>query len=325
MKLKLISAVVTVLAALVLNPGSAAMAAGEQPETVSLYDIRLYTGLITSGDYLAYIPYNLAFDTEPSAGIDETYIFRWMTATGTELGRNTASPLFNDGYGHGVVSFYLASGVTENTSYTFRVQQNPAYYPDPEYWDFEINASNYEDASDQSAALKAQVVDTCDILSPEFGVSLLTTTETGSTVLSLYGELYFLEAVPGLQTMCNELFSVQLENPDFTDRDWSTALADAMRTKYAGTFIGDFMTGFAGLFSLETSPAMNSLAIGVFVIVIILSIWKGKATILAATLDGYCALLLLMLMGFFSMIWAGFMAFVFGAILGGGVVLFKRS
>ena len=60
------------------------------------------------------------------------------------------------------------------------------------------------------------------------------------------------------------------------------------------------------------------------VLLIGLSILKFKATMMAALLDGYALLLLLMLAGYFSMTWAGFMAFIL-AMLAGAVVFFKRA
>lgn len=325
MKKNLLKIIIVVLIAVVLIPAGTASAADEQPTTVELYDIEIFNSLILEDDFLAIVPYQISFDTDPDVPIDTTYIFRLLNPAGTEeLGVNTAVTTYNDGYGRGIVSFYVESGMTANTSYIFRIQQNPGYYDSPQYWDTVVSFSNYNEEADQSAALKDKIVDTAVDLTPEFGVSLLTTTESGSTVLSTYGELYYIAAVPGLQVMCPTLFGVQLTNPDFTKRTWSTSLATTLQTKYAGTFIDDFMTGYAGLFSIEKYPAAGGISVALFVILVVLSIIKFRASILAAILDGYCLLLLLMLMGFFSMIWAGFAAF-FAAVIGGAILLFKRS
>src|SRR4030042_3929128 len=109
--------------------------------------------------------------------------------------------------------------------------------------------------------------------------------------------------------MSPQLFSVQTESPDYTKRSWSFSFANALKTKYDGTFIEDFMTGYAGLFSMDSSAAMNILSVIMFVALMGLAVWKFKATMLSAFMDGYTFLLLLMLLGFFDMMWAGFMAF----------------
>lgn len=309
---------------LALAPVPKALALTE-PSTVSLTDITIFSDLLVTGDFLAFVPYEVSYTTNPTPTIDNTFIFRLMSPDGaTENGTVLANPAYDSGYGMGVVSFYFPTGMTSSSAYIFRVQENPAYYPTPQYWDFVIDASNYSTEADQAAALKAKVIESATTLTPVFAVSLLTTSESGATVLSTYGELYYLAVIPGLQTMCPALFSVQLENPDFTKRTWSTTFADTLRTKYAGTFVEDFFTGYAGLFSIDTSPAMNFFAVVMFLVVMGISLWKFKATTLSALLDGYGFLLLMMLCGVFSMIWAGFIAFIATAI-GGSVLFFKRA
>ena len=309
---------VIILALSMITP---ALAAEPEPETVSLTDIVIFNGLIVTGDWLAVVPYSITFDTEPTPTIDDAYIFRLFSPDGaTENGTALATPAYNGGYGPGVVSFYFTSGMDTGEAYIFRVQQSPTYYPSPQYWDFVVGASNYSELSDQSAALRAKIIDSATSLTPTFGEALLASSEAGTTVLSTYGELYYLAAIPGLQSMCPELFSVQLVDPDFTKRTWSTTFADALKTKYSGTFVYDAMTGFAGLFTVGTSAAMNTLSIFAFAILIGVSIWKFKGTMLSAFIDGYALLLLLMLMGFFDMIMAGAMAFI-SAVIGGAILL----
>lgn len=304
---------------------SPVMAADEQPTKVSLYDIEAFNSLLVDDDFLAVVPYELTFSTNPEALISQTYIFRILNSDATEeLGSVLAVPAYNSGYGYGVISFYIESGMTVGATYILRVQQSPSYYDTPQYWDFTLDSGCYSTASDQAVALKTKIIDTATILEEEFSVSLLSKAESGQTVLSTYGELYYLDVIPGLQSMCPELFEVQLESPDYTKRTWSTTFAEALKTKYAGTFIYDFMTGYAGLFNLETSPAMNFFSSICFMVMVGFSVWKCKASVLSALLDGYTLLLLLMLIGFFSMIWAGFIAFISAAI-GGSILFFKRA
>lgn len=296
------------------------LAAEPEPDSVSLEGIVVFQDLITDGDWLAVVPYNIPV-TGATYPINQTFIFRLLSPdASTENGTTLAYPAYNDGYGSGMVSFYFESGMEDGGAYIFRVQENPTYYPAALYWDFVIGDSNYSSATDQAAALKAKIVDSATFLTTSFEVALLAKSEAGTTVLSTYGELYYLTAIPGLQTMCPELFSVQLEDPDYTKRSWAYTLADALKTKYEDTFIEDFMTGYAGLFSMETTAAMNFLSIMFFVALIGLSIWKFKATALSALIDGYALLLLLMLCGMFDMVFAGAMAFSSSGM--GGVVLF---
>lgn len=323
MKKKVLSVIVLVIVmfSITVNP----VMAIDEPDSVALSDIVVFEDLLATDDFLAFVPYNITFGTQPDENIDETFIFRMLSVdNATEIGVTLAKPAYNGGYGPGVVSFYISTNITWGAAYIFRVQQNPAHYPAALYWDFAIGEANYSVDSDQAAALKVKVIDSATFLQTSFGVDLLAKSESGSTVLSGQGELYYLDAIPGLQNMNPLLFSVQLENPDYTKRTWSVTFADALKTKYAGTFIEDFMTGFAGIFSLETSPAMNFLCVILYVLLIGFSVWKFKATMISASLDGFALLLLLMLMGFFSMIWAGFIAFC-SVVLGGVILLLNKG
>ncbi len=323
--IKVRNIILALLMALLVTTGLAMpVKAIAEPTTVSLTDIEIFQDLLVTDDFLAIVPYEIAYTTNPSEKADETFIFRLLSPDGTtENGTALATTLYNSGYGHGIVSFYFASGMVWDSSYIFRVQQNPAIYPLAQYWDFVVGPSNYSTATDEAAALKAKILDTASLLTPEFLVALTETSESGSIVLSSYGELYYLDAIPGLQQLCPDLFSVRLESPSYTKRTWSTTVADALKTKYAGTFIEDFMTGSGGLFSMAPSAAMTTLSILMGIVLIFISVWKFKASMLAACTDGYTVLLLLMLMGFFPMVAAGGLAFA--SVFMGGVILFLNK
>lgn len=312
---------IIILLSLLMAPPALAI---DEPDSVSLEGITIFGDLLAEDDFLAFVPYAIPFTTEPDENISQTFIFRMLSADGTtELGTVLAIPAYNGGYGFGAVAFY-STNMTWGEEYIFRVQQNPTYYPLAQHWDFTIGDSNYSSASDQALALGATIITSAMFLSTSFDEELLSKSESGTTVLSTYGELYYLDVIPGLQSMCPDLFSVKLESPDYTKRTWSMSIAEALQTKYSGTFIYDSMTGFAGLFSMDTSPAMNFLSIIMFAILMGISVWKFKASMLSAFVDGYALLLLLMLGGFFSMIWAGFMAFC-STVLGGVILFLNRS
>lgn len=297
----------------------------DEPTSVVLYDIEIFHDVLTSGDFLAIVPYDVPFAVQPEDDIDLTFVFIMRNVANNEtLGMATAYPRYNGGYGKGLVSLYFESGITLDQSYIFRVQENASYYPAALYWDFPIGLSNYSTESDQDDALRAKILDHAQILSNEWDVDLLSTSDVGQVVLSTYGELYFLHAVPGIQAMSPELFSVQITAPTYTKRTWSTSLNDAMMVKYAGTIIGDFMTGYAGMFSVSTPAAMNVLSIILFAVLIYISTWKFKASTLSAFIDGYDLLILLMLDGFFSMILTGLIAFL-STVVGGVILFLNRS
>lgn len=323
MKKRLALAIIFSMVLLSVIPAPAL--AMDEPDSVYLYDIEIFQDLLVENDFLAVASYHIPFTLQPDANINETFLFQLFSPDGSSIvGSVLAYPRYNGGYGYGIVSFYFETGMTWNSSYIFRVYESPVYYPSPKYWNFTIGASNYSSDSNQKDALRSKILDSAKELSTEWSVDLLSTSDSGQVLLSTYGELYYLYAIPGLQSMAPALFSVQIESPTYTKRSWSTTFADAMQTKYAGTIIGDFMTGFAGMFSMQTSSAMNIFSIIIFVVVILLSTWKFKATTLSAFIDGYSVLLLLMLDGFFSMVLTGFIAFL-SIMIGGIILFFNRS
>ncbi|OGN90753.1 MAG: hypothetical protein A2Z70_01355 [Chloroflexi bacterium RBG_13_48_17] len=315
-----ISLVISVISALPAIPALAL----DEPDTVSLDDILLFQDLLVDGDILAVVPYEISFGASPDENADQTFIFLALSPDGATVnGTALAYPAYDGGYGNGVVAFYWATGMTWEANYIFRVQENPTYYPSPAYWDFPVNVSNYSSDSDQADALRNKIIDSATYLSTTFGVALTETSESGSRVLSAYGEIYYLSVIPGLQSMAPALFAVQLEDPDYSRRSWSLSLAESLKTKYEDTLLYDFMTGYAGLFSTETSSTMTFFALFLSVAVMLISIWKFKASMLSAFDDAYTLLLCLMLLGIFDMVLAGTLAFTSTAI--GGVILFLNK
>jgi hypothetical protein len=297
----------------------------DEPNSVSLYDIEIFNSLAVANDFLAIVPYHIPFTTIPTNAIDQTFLFQIISPDGATInGTSLAYPRYTGGYGYGIVSFYFSSGMTWGNAYIFRVQENPAYYSSPQYWDFAVGLSQYSTDTDQAGALRAKIIDSAKELTTLWTVDLLTTSDAGGTILSTYGELYYGGAVPGLTTFCPALFSVQVRTVTYTKRSWTYALADSMQTKYAGTIIESFMTGYAGLFSMQTSSAMTFLSVIFFILIILLAVWKFRATMLSAFIDGYAFLLFMMLIGAFNMIYAGLVAFL-AAMMGGIILFLNRS
>lgn len=311
------------LAALFLSFPATARAMDE-PDSVNLSDIMLFQDLITTGDILAVAPYNIPFGTTPADDISDTFLFEMRSENSTSLvGTVTAYPFYDSGYGQGLVSFYLESGGSWGDAYVFRVQQNPAYYPSAQYWDFTIGATNYNGESDQALALRAYVIARAQELEIPYNMELISSND-GVITLSTYGEIYFQNAIPGLATMAPALFSLQVRTPDYTKRSWDYTVANALRTQFQGTFIYDAMTGWAGLFSSDIPTGANFFSVFLFLVLLIVDLKYFKASRDAALLDGYAFLLLLTLDGWFSMILAGFIAFV-AAFIGGMVLFLNRS
>ena len=321
-----------------------ALAAMLEPLSVSIYDKAVYRHLLEDDDFLFILPYSVTYAATPDVNIDKAFIFEMYDPTGaTLLGSALTYPYQDRGYGPGIVSFYFAasSGPVWDAANIVRVLENPSQFDTPVYWDFPMSAADYSTAATQAtnqAELRTKIQAIATDLGISWTLTLLTQDEEGIT-LSSYGEDYFRNSILGLQTMCLALFSVQMATPDFSDTSWEYTVANTFLTRYTGTFIGNAMTGFAGLTSADTNATMNTIALLFFAALICFEMaWtKNKqsrgyqisskpfaATIYSASMDGFALLILMTLYGAFSMVLNGLMAFLAIFILG-VVMLLNRS
>lgn len=315
------------LAALALILFTMAVARADTPdpdEAPSLHDIRVYRHLLEDDDFLAIVPYIVTYETTPDLGIDKTFVFRLLDTDGeTELGAILAYPYYDGGYGEGIVSFYFSAdeAPTWDEEYFLTVTENPSAFETPQEWVFNINSpdySVYDTQEENQQVLRDRVIIIADELSVIWPVTLTEESEVG-TVLSAYGEAYFRNAVKGLQTMCPALFYVQISNVDTGTRSWSYIFAQTLANTYNGTWVMSTMTGFAGLWGLDTSTAMSFAILIIAAAVTGFIIWKLRNQGV-----GYLFLCLTLvygsLNGWFSPILHALFAFFFVFI--GGMVLF---
>lgn len=317
-------AVITVLMAT-----APAYAADEDPDSVSLYDIKVYRHLNQDDDWLAVVPYSIPYTVEPDDSIDKTFIFRLIDSDGvTELGSVLAFPYINGGYGDGVVSFYFGpdDAPTWDTEYTIRVDENPSAFETPLTWSFTVSSSAYSTYDTQEgnrALLQANIIAICRDLEISWSIELLGESEV-STVLNEYGEAYFRNSIIGLQAMCPSLFSVEITPVTPERRSWDYTFAEAFATKYAGTFWANAMTGFAGLFNVDSSPAASIVSLLLVVVIMGFSQRKLKATGSSALLNGFASAGLFTCLGTFSFTLHGFISFM-AAVISGMVLFLNRN
>lgn len=276
------------------------------PTSTSIDETYAYRNLIQSGDILVLAVYNIAYGTIPPESIDDTFIFRLIdTDNTTELGSVLAYPYNDNGYGQGIIAFYFdnATAPTWGESYIVRVSGNPVYFTDPPESNFVIPSSAYYSLSTQDAnqtALAARIISIANGLEIAWTDTLTTDTDAGGTVLDSSGQLYFTNSIPGLQSMAPGAFFVEIVDPTYTPRTWSTARADAYRDRFVGTWVMNSMEAFGDLFTVGTQLATG---IPVFIICIGLII-ANAAKFQTATpgfLDAFQILLCGVLLGFVSM------------------------
>ena len=208
-----------------------------------------------------------------------------------------------------------------------RIEQNPAFYPTPLKWSFALAVGDYTQTDGQTfnrASLKDEVLSIATDLEPDYGIELSSAEDTG-TFLSAYGESYFRNAILGLQNMCPELFILQIREADYSTKTWATTFADNLLAQYTDTWVEGAMTGLGGLYSMDTSVAWGFVSVIVLVIVMIVStkysVREGTGRqVMPAFLDAFAVLSFSTLIGQFSLVWHGLIAFM--CVFVGGMVLF---
>src|SRR4030043_149682 len=109
-KLLRLLAVLGVLA-MVLMP-LVAYASYTPPDTAQIEAVRVFRHMIEPNDVLLLARYDVSWgnisDQPTDQTIAQTFEFTYGNSTGTILGNETASPLFNFGYAKGLVAFYWA-------------------------------------------------------------------------------------------------------------------------------------------------------------------------------------------------------------------------
>lgn len=311
-----------------------------QPSSVSIHDVNIYNSLIETNDFLAVVPYNIAYATAPSTTIDQTFIFELTDVADTiVLGSITAYPFYNGGYGQGVVSFYFSTNTTPTwgLAYNIKVVENPAQFASPAYWTFPISTSVYSSYTANQTAnralLQTKVVTLAQQLTTAWSISSTPLTQQGGNgiILSSYGEAYFRNAVYGLQQMCPDLFLLQNTNLDYTPRTWDYSFTTVLLNTFpSGSAIGDAMTGFAGLWGVPTTTATSYIIFFLAIAIFCVSIWlsgenkQGGMQVQASFLDAALTIIWGALCGWFSPTINVLFAFIF-ILVGGWILLLSRA
>jgi hypothetical protein len=311
-----------------LYPAPAYAVTALPDSTPTLHDMKVYRNLLVDDDFLLVVPYTMPYATPPDLGIDKTFIFRLFDVAGTtELGSILAFPYNDDGYGEGIVSFYFddTAAPVWGANYVLRIDCNPAEFAAPTVWSFVLDSpaySSFDDHDDNIEELRLDILEMGETLSGSWPVDLTEETDSG-TVLSTYGERYFRRAIKSVQAMCPELFYVQVSNPDYTKRSWDTIFADALANTFSGTFVWDAMTGFAGLWTMQTRTAMGYVAMVVGLIFMAISVSQFQQ-VQQGFLDFALVLTYFTLAGGFSPVLHAIIAFL-SVFLGGMVWFLNRA
>lgn len=288
----------------------------------------VYRNLLEADDMLVVFHYDLHYDTVPATPVNKYFHFQLLDAAGVNV-LATATPYiyYNNGYDEGSGCFYFAAADAPGWGdpYIIRIKGNPEYHvapiPAATHTLTDADYCAFVTREEIRGALGEYILGVAHSLQADWVVEMTINSDLGE-ILTSPAASYFQGTIEGIQYMSPQIFAVQESAPIIpTPLHPGTAQADAYASRFAGTFIGDFMA--SGLFGIPgnvvTGLGIAFLGLGAFVL---------SARMFQTTIPGMVAAYVLVLMGFTM----GFMnAAIFGictllaAIYAGYIVFFRHA
>lgn len=289
------------------------------PNLTAINESYVWRNVLETGDYLLVARYAVNYTTIPATDISDTFLFRLMDATNTiELGVVEAYPYQNDGYGQGVVSWYFPASTAPIWlgSYWIQISGKFQAFTSPPTYNYNIPASSYSTLTVQSA-IQDQIAETIIELAKTVGKSwnpvvALTEEAESGTILSVYGEAYFRPIIPGIQTMCPQLFFMQIYDVTVSNTTWSTNQSDTSGAMVQNSTAGSGISGVASLFNMSFSAIAMIPIIIVAIVLVIIGAVQGNMlsglinasfVLTGATAFGWFPMGILMIISFFCAVY----------------------
>ncbi len=246
------------LVALIIQPAYAA----DPPDSMNIVEVKVFRNLAEDGDRLMVFQWNWDYSDNytglPPAS--ESILYRFYHTDNTTV-LQTATPFVNpyfdsSGYGNNVGAFYFtaADNLTWNGAYNIQVYGLPLHFVAGTSISRSISTADYTSATTQTtnrAALAAYVLLLCDRFDGYYDIILKGSSDSG-IVLNQYGETFFKGAIPSLQTLCPELFFIQVYIPTpMSVQAYDMSLGTTYTGRLAGT---DFKRGLDRLGTMAGVP-----------------------------------------------------------------------
>jgi len=239
------------LIALVMMMFGSPVHAISDPDSISLGDAYVFRSVIEDDDWLVFIRYDVSYGSTPSEDASDTFQMALYDNAGTgPPGTMTEVPTRElEYYQHNIRSIYFtpaqAAAVTWEADYSVRVMGQISYFPvlteGTNMKTQVLSPSNYKEKVDLGGVMLTQA----EILEADWGITLI-----ADGLLNTTGATYFLEAVPGLNIMVPEIFSVAVEDMTINYTAWDTSYADSM-SGHTGTRLRSAIQGLAGTFMIS--------------------------------------------------------------------------
>lgn len=226
------------------------------PDSIDIYSCKVFENTFETGDMLFVARYNIYYASEPSEDAEYTFIFEIMNTDNSTL--FFSRPI--NYYQHNIISIYVDSdqvvsaGLVYGTEYRVRVTGSPAFFPSLAEGvnmvtrTLAVSDWNTDGSLMSKELLAIHCIDLASELESDWGITLLTTTTTGSQVLNAVGTIVFLDAIPNLNDILSSLFYLSSTTLDIdyhtvnATLETSTTISSKLGTSISNAFagIGDF-------------------------------------------------------------------------------------
>ncbi len=264
--------VVAVVIALGFNYSS--VLAIEDPTSISIEDVRAYDGVLTSGDMLLVVEYNLVYGSTPTETIDQAFLGRF-TRDGTEYASVEPYAYNDKGYGRGAFSLYWTKTQKEADSIEFSNPNGETYqivfqgkvgvFPGsaPSTTTATID---WRDTVSTETELFNHVQALANLFQNDAGWTdntPLISTSSDIIQLTAKGEDYFTNAIPALGSMVPSLFSSAVSSPDDTPISHSKDFQNEVNTFWdtEGSWVDSRFDNLAEKFRMPKSVITSILSL----------------------------------------------------------------
>lgn len=209
----------------------------DEPDNAAISGVYVYRNCQETGDQLYLIDYTILypFEGEPDEDVTEAYLVRLMDGV-DELAAVAPYNYYNYGYDRGTVAIYFSAtdAPTWEGDYTMTLEGNPMLT-----WNVErpyVTVSDFNVWQDNPIAttqviLSSRILWFADLLEVAWEVDMITTAQGGS-YLTEYGQAYFGNVVPDLDTVAPYVFSSGTTTPTYPDVVHTFTYEDAIYTNY---------------------------------------------------------------------------------------------
>lgn len=218
----------------ILALASPVFASIPQPTALEIDEITAFENVREDGDQLYLVKYYIAINSTYDA--EDLFIFRLLDEDDDELSSRLPYPYSNNGYGYGVVAFYLDGddAPTWQSGVSVQIIGNPLadWDGDPLTASSSIITWNTGTIPEMQEDCSAEILGLATDLEQSWDVAL-TTVSQGVTFLSDTGAAYFLRVVPYLNEVAPYVLGQYTFTPDYpedspADTDYATELEEGI-------------------------------------------------------------------------------------------------